>query len=99
VHLMPGIPNEAFFVGVIVILLASFTLFERRDAKDRGYWKFELTRWPPLARAMKSRWFQPAVQIPVVLAFLAVIVIGLIGSQEPGETSRRCSPGTSGGSA
>ncbi len=29
VHLMPGIPNEAFFVGVIVILLASFTLFER----------------------------------------------------------------------
>ena len=84
VHLMPGIPNEAFFVGVIVILLASFTLFERRDARDRGYWKFELTRWPPLARAMKSRWFQPAIQLPVVIAFLAVIVIGLIGSQEPG---------------
>ena len=84
VHLMPGIPNEAFFVGVIVILLASFTLFERRGAKQRSYWKFELTRWSPLARAMKSRWFQPAVQLPVVVAFLAVIVIGLVGSQEPG---------------
>jgi hypothetical protein len=84
VHLMPGIPNEAFFVGVIVILLASFTLFERRSAKERSYWRFELTRWAPLARAMKSRWFQPVVQIPVVVAFLAVIVIGLVGSQEPG---------------
>ncbi|MCH9686136.1 MAG: hypothetical protein K0V04_32185, partial [Deltaproteobacteria bacterium] len=37
-----------------------------------------------LARAMKSRWFQPAFQIPVVIAFLAVIVAGLVGSQEPG---------------
>lgn len=84
VHLMPGIPNEAFFVGVIVILLASFTLFERRTGAPRYYWKFELTRWPPLARAMKSRWFQPMIQLPVVIAFLAVIVIGLVGSQEPG---------------
>ncbi len=84
VHLMPGIPNEAFFIGVIVILLASFTLFERRTGQPRYYWKFELTRWPPLARAMKSRWFQPAIQLPVVIAFLAVIVIGLVGSQEPG---------------
>lgn len=84
VHLMPGIPNEAFFVGIIVILLASFTLFERRGGKPRVYWKLELTRWSPLARAMKSRWFQPAIQLPVVIGFVAVIVIGLIGSQEPG---------------
>lgn len=84
VHLMPGIPNEAFFVGIIVILLASFTLFERHGSKPRVYWKLELTRWPPLARAMKSRWFQPAIQLPVVIGFIAVIVIGLIGSQEPG---------------
>ena len=85
VHLMPGIPNEAFFIGVIVILLASFTLFERRTGQPpRHYWKFELTRWPWLARAMKSRWFQPMIQLPVVIAFLAVIVIGLVGSQEPG---------------
>jgi len=84
VHLMPGIPNEAFFIGVIVILLASFTLFERRTGKPRYYWKFELTRWPWLARAMKSRWYQPLIQLPVVIAFLAVIVIGLVGSQEPG---------------
>ena len=84
VHLMPGIPNEAFFIGVIVILLASFTLFERRTGQPRRYWKFELTRWSWLARAMKSRWFQPLIQLPVVIAFLAVIVIGLVGSQEPG---------------
>ncbi len=29
VHLMPGIPNEAFFAGVVLILLLSFSLFER----------------------------------------------------------------------
>jgi polyferredoxin len=85
VHLMPGIPNSAFFAGVVLILLVSFTVFERKKRQEtRDYWKFELTRWPWLARALKSRWIQPAVQLPVVLMFLAVIVIGLVGSQEPG---------------
>ena len=88
VHLMPGIPNEAFFAGVILILLLSFTLFERHGKRDRHarrkYWQFELTSIPWLRRAIKSRWFQPAVQLPVVISFLAVIVIGLVGSQEPG---------------
>ena len=86
VHLMPGIPNEAFFVGIVVILLVSFTLFERRGEKKprRDYWRFELTRWPWLRRLLKSRWSQPALQLPVVIVFLAVIVCGLIGSQEPG---------------
>jgi len=90
VHLMPGIPNEAFFGAAMVILLLSFVGFERygkeRDPRSwtRDYWRFELTRWPWLRRVIKSRWFQPAVQLPVVIGFLAVIVIGLIGSQEPG---------------
>ena len=90
VHLMPGIPNSVFFFSSVVILLMSFVIFERygkdKDPRSRrrNYWRFELTKWPPLARAMKSRWFQPAVQIPVVIAFIAVIVAGLIGSQEPG---------------
>lgn len=90
VHLMPGIPNEAFFGASVLILLLSFLLFERYGkahdprSRRRNYWRFELTRWPWLRRAIKSRWFQPAVQLPVVIAFLAVIVIGLVGSQEPG---------------
>ncbi|MBL9099552.1 MAG: 4Fe-4S binding protein [Myxococcales bacterium] len=85
VHLMPGIPNEAFFAGVILILLLSFTVFERNRRQEvREYWKFELTKWSWLHRAIKSRWFQPAIQLPVVIMFLAVIVIGLVGSQEPG---------------
>lgn len=97
VHLMPGLPNEVVYIGAGLILLLSFVLFERygkrkdpRGAKGGGsrdarpYWRFELTRWPRLARAVKSRWFQPAIQLPVVLAFLAVIVAGFIGSQEPG---------------
>ncbi|MEM9453053.1 MAG: 4Fe-4S binding protein [Myxococcota bacterium] len=90
VHLMPGIPNSVFFASGVVILLLSFLVFERygkrKDprSRERGYWRLELTRWPWLARAIKSRWFQPAVQLPVVIGFLAVIVAGLVGSQEPG---------------
>lgn len=90
VHLMPGIPNEVFFISGAMILLLSFVVFERygknKDPRSRrrDYWRFELTRWPPLAKAMKSRWFQPAFQLPVVIAFIAVIVAGLVGSQEPG---------------
>jgi len=90
VHLMPGIPNEVFFASGIVILLLSFVVFERygsrKDPRSRSrtYWRFELTRWPWLRRAIKSRWFQPAVQLPVVIGFLAVIAAGLFGSQEPG---------------
>lgn len=90
VHLMPGIPNEVFFGSAALILVLSFVLFEgggrRQDPRSRrrDYWRFELTRWPPLARAIKSRWFQPAFQIPVVVGFVAVIVAGLVGSQEPG---------------
>jgi len=105
VHLMPGLPNQAVYIGLGLILLLSFVLFERHgkrhpastvrvrlaDVKDprgtggggerRPYWRAELTF---LRRAMKHRWFQPAVQLPVVIGFVAVIVAGLIGSQEPG---------------
>ncbi|NVB38804.1 4Fe-4S binding protein [Pseudenhygromyxa sp. WMMC2535] len=97
VHLMPGLPNEIVYVGIGLILLLSFVLFERygkrKDPRGSGgggsrdarpYWRFELTRARWLARAMKQRWFQPAVQLPVVLGFCAVIVAGFIGSQEPG---------------
>ncbi|WP_146155701.1 4Fe-4S binding protein, partial [Enhygromyxa salina] len=97
VHLMPGLPNEVVYVGLGLILLLSFVLFERygkrKDPRgtggggsrdDRPYWRFELTRFAWLKRALNSRWVQPAVQLPVVIAFVAVIVCGLVGSQEPG---------------
>ncbi len=90
VHLMPGIPNEVFFASAVLILLLSFGLFERqKPGKDprsrvRRYWKRDLMRSPFISRLVKSRWFQPAIQLPVVIGFVAVIVIGLVGSQEPG---------------
>lgn len=88
VHLMPGIPNHVFFASAVIVLILSFVIFERRgsDARSRRrpYWRFELTRGRWLRRAMKSRWFQPAFQIPVVIVFVTVIVAGLIGSQQPG---------------
>jgi hypothetical protein len=91
VHLMPGIPNEAFFGASVLILLLSFAVFERRGERDarrtpapRGYWRLDLTHWSAIHRALKSRWLQPFVQVPVVIGFVAVIVCGLVGSQEPG---------------
>lgn len=90
VHLMPGIPNSVFFGSSVVILLLSFVLFERygvnKDprSRKRPYWRFDLMRWGWVSRAVKSRWFQPAFQIPVVIGFVAIIVAGLVGSQEPG---------------
>ncbi|MEZ4428470.1 MAG: 4Fe-4S binding protein [Nannocystaceae bacterium] len=90
VHLMPGIPNEVFFGSAALILLLSFVVFERHGdrndprARKRGYLRLELTRGGLARRLLKSRWLQPAVQLPVVIAFVAVIVAGLIGSQEPG---------------
>jgi ferredoxin len=90
VHLMPGLPNEVFFGSSVLVLLLSFAIFERygkhHDPRRRGrqYWSFELTRWPWLRAAVRHRWFQPAVQLPVAIGFVAVIVAGLVGSQEPG---------------
>lgn len=96
VHLMPGLPNELFYAGVGLILLLSFVVFERANKRrrattsgggsreDRPYFRFELTRFAWLRRALASRWFQPAVQLPVVIGFVGVIVIGLIGNQQPG---------------
>ncbi len=90
VHLMPGLPNEVFFASSILILLLSFVVFERHGkgfdprSRLRSYWRLELTRAGWARRMIKSRWFQPAVQLPVVIGFLAVIVVGLVGSQEPG---------------
>jgi len=90
VHLMPGIPNTAFFGSAVGILLLSFVAFERYGKRVQGrivtpsYPTFELTRFAPLRWAIKQRWFQPLFQIPVVLVFLGVIVAGLIGSQQPG---------------
>ena len=87
VHLMPGIPDTVYYSAIAVIVLVSFVLFERYGTRkdprswDRPYWRIELKF---LRRAMKSRWFQPAFQIPVVLGFLAIIAIGLIGNQDPG---------------
>ena len=86
VHLMPGIPNEVFFGSAVLILLLSFVGFERFGGRKgtRKYWRLELTRWGPLRRAIKSRWFQPAFQLPVVIAFVSLIAVGLVGSQDPG---------------
>ena len=90
VHLMPGIPNTVFFGSAILVLLISFFLFERygndKDPRSRvrNYWRIDLMAKPWAARMVKSRWFQPAVQIPVVIGFVVILAIGLIGSQEPG---------------
>jgi len=43
---------------------------------------FDLLSLPWLARLLRSRWWQPMFQVPFVLVFAAVLVLGFVDTQE-----------------
>ncbi|MEZ4458594.1 MAG: heavy metal-binding domain-containing protein [bacterium] len=87
--LMPGLSSVHFYVGAALLTLLTLLLGfglpqpdvgSRRTAQRWRYPRLELTR---ITRLAKSRWFQPALQLPVLLAFLLVIFAGLFGNPDP----------------
>ncbi len=95
--LMPGLDSTYFYVGSVALLLLSLLLFvlfgePRRNMKKTSerweYPRWEISRgW--FGRFVKSKAFQPVLQVPVVLLFALVISAGLFGNQDP---SRNIAP-------
>jgi YHS domain-containing protein len=89
-HVMRGIPAWMFQLGVAVVMLVSFGLFElvgrkrraddspalahRLDLLPAGSWRHRLLRWAPLRFIL---------QLPVVAVFALIIAAGLFGNQNP----------------
>lgn len=69
-------------IGTFLLLIR----FDKRGAeKDKkNYPSLDLFWFAPLKRAVKARSFQFILQVPVVCAFILVIVAGFIGDQNPG---------------
>ncbi len=78
----------SFMFILIFILTACITLFvlHKRGTLKRkeDYRRFDLLRFNTVKRVFKSRYFQFTLQLPIVIAFVLVILTGILGSQEPG---------------
>jgi len=90
--LMPGLTTTHFWIGVVFLffLTLGLAVFMPRPTKNMektskrwDYPRFELTKWGWFKRLVKWRYFQPMLQLPVVLLFLLVIAAGIFGSQDP----------------
>jgi polyferredoxin len=81
VMIMDGLPGWAFGVAIAVIMLLSFVVVEWKGLPDVSGWRLNLTapRW--LHRAMRQRWFQPLLRLPIILMFVGTLYAGLFGSQ------------------
>jgi polyferredoxin len=75
-----GIPGWLFGVGVGLVVLFSFVVVEWRGLPSVAGWRKNLTgpRWAH--RLVRKRWFQPAMQAPIIAAFLFTLYAGLFGS-------------------
>jgi len=93
--LMPGLSPTHFYFGVgglfVITLLLGLLLKEPRTnlRPTRRRWTYPRVELTWLRRFLKWRGAQFAMQVPVVAAFVLVIVAGLIGNQDP---SRNIAP-------
>ncbi len=73
-----------FVLGSIFLsgLIAAFILYQRRTLRLEAGQKLNLLDIPRLRRFLKSSWFQPVFQIPVLLIFLVIIAAGLFDIQQ-----------------
>lgn len=89
--LMPGLSATHFYVGATLLTLLTFGLgFGLRDPrlnmkKTSQRWVYPRRELQWLTRLARKRWFQPALQLPVVAAFVLVIAAGLFGNPDPAQ--------------
>lgn len=84
--MMAGMPAWLVTIELLALVIVSLILFlwlnrNRRRPETHGYWTFDLVRLPLIGRALKSRRFQFAFQLPIMVLFLLVITAGLFGNQ------------------
>ena len=73
-----------FVIGGILLsgFLGTVILYQRKSLKLGPGQKLNMLDMPWLRRFLKSAWFQPVFQIPVLLIFLIIIVAGLFDIQQ-----------------
>ena len=73
-----------FVLGIILLsgLLGTMILHQRRALKLEPGQKLNLLDIPWLRNFLRSAWFQPVFQVPVLLVFLIIIAAGLFDIQQ-----------------
>lgn len=81
-------PASPLWMGVILIGAVLVTLLMLRRKKvvspKRDYPRFNLLNIKLIKRIVMARPFQFALQLPVVVIFITIIIAGLVGKQHPG---------------
>ena len=80
---MKGIPTWMYQLGVAIIILLSFFVFERIKVKPADAVRYNLTRLPGVRAALKSPALILILRGITAAAFLLVIAAGLFGDQNP----------------
>lgn len=81
-HLMTGLPDWLFHaaIGGAVLLTVSAFVVPRWFVAPPRSWRFELTRLSPVRWIVSRRWFQFAIQLPLVGALLLILAAGFFGT-------------------
>ncbi len=79
-------PSFITFVFILTALITLFLLFKKGRLKGKKHYpRFDLFRFKTIKKTFKSRYLQFVMQLPVVIAFILVIIAGLFGSGNPGQ--------------
>lgn len=73
-----------FVLGCVLLsgIMAVYLLYQRKTLKMGSGQKMNLLDIPWFKRFLKSAWFQPVFQIPVLLVFLVIMIAGLFDIQQ-----------------
>ncbi|MBI5103109.1 MAG: 4Fe-4S binding protein [Nitrospirae bacterium] len=75
---MVGVMGLLFLCGITAVWIIA----QRRSAKIGTGRKLNILDIPWVKKFFKSAWFQPAFQIPVLLFFILIIIVGLFDIQQ-----------------
>ncbi len=79
IHLMAGLPDWMFFSGIGLILTLSFGFYFLKS-KPAATFRYDLTRFTFIKWLVTRRWFQFALQLPVLIIFLIILYAGFFGN-------------------